>query len=173
MTKLNPRHKLFADLYIKNGRNGSKAALDAGYAENSAPFTASEILARPEVKEYVNSKLEKLSEKIEISAEKILQEYAKIAFYDLRKLYTEEGGLKDINNMDDVSGAVLAGVETHDVFEYIGDQKVNIGTIKKVKVHNKLKALQDLGRHLKLFVDVQEQDLSDELKALFKTIMKK
>lgn len=50
---LTPKQKAFADAYIANGGNATKAALEAGYKENSAYSIGCENLKKPEIAQYV------------------------------------------------------------------------------------------------------------------------
>ena len=50
---LNDRQKRFCELYVANGHNATKAALDAGYSEKTARTIGSENLSKPDIQEYI------------------------------------------------------------------------------------------------------------------------
>lgn len=50
---LNDRQKRFCELYVANGHNATKAALDAGYSEKTARAIGSENLTKPDIQEYI------------------------------------------------------------------------------------------------------------------------
>lgn len=54
--KLNPQYKKFADEYM-DCWNGTRAAIKAGYKPKNAAHQASEMLKRPEVREYIDKTL--------------------------------------------------------------------------------------------------------------------
>ena len=54
--KLNPQHKKLADAWMEN-RNGTQAAIKAGYSKKNAAHQAMEVLRRPEVKAYIEGRL--------------------------------------------------------------------------------------------------------------------
>lgn len=77
---------------------------------------------------------------LELSA--ILGEYKKIAFFDIRKIYTVDGGLKSIHDLDDDSAGAVAGIESFD--EKQRDTGEVLGTTQKVKITNKVQALDSI-----------------------------
>lgn len=97
--------------------------------------------------------MEKRASKIEVSAEKVLAEIAKIAFVDIRDLFTEDGDIKPVSEWNETLAASVAGLEIEALFEGFGQDRQQIGKTKKIKMNDKLKALELLGRHLVLFKD--------------------
>lgn len=138
--------KRFCDYYFES-LNGAKAAISAGYAENSARQQAYQMLATDEVQEYLSALREEYQIKSGINKQRILEEYAKIAFSDIRELYAGDNQLLDIRQIDDTTAGAVASVEVDEV--RAGD--LTIGYTKKVKLHNKLAALESLGKHLGIF----------------------
>lgn len=55
MAELRPQIMLFVTEYIKNGGNGTNAAIAAGYSEKSAYSQASRLLKSVEVQQYLNN----------------------------------------------------------------------------------------------------------------------
>lgn len=53
---LKPNHESFVDEYLANGGQAKKAAVFAGYAENSAHVTASRLLRKPQIIDAIKSK---------------------------------------------------------------------------------------------------------------------
>ena len=51
--KLKPQYKTFADNYIENGGNMTKAARDAGYAEKGLNKRVGRLMANEGIKEYI------------------------------------------------------------------------------------------------------------------------
>lgn len=138
---MNPKHQLFADEYLKNGRNGKQAAIAAGYSEKRAEVTASELLTREDVRSYVEVKVEKVSQEAEVTLERVVKEYARIAFFDIRDIFDPEtGAMLAVKDLNDASAAAIAGIE-------VAEQKtfnVVTGEIKKVKITNKIAALDGI-----------------------------
>lgn len=53
--ELTPKEKLFISEYLANGFNATKAAIRAGYSENSARQIGSENLSKPYIKQEIES----------------------------------------------------------------------------------------------------------------------
>ena len=50
----------------------------------------------------------------------------------------------------------ISGVEVEELFEGKGEDRVHVGTLRKVKFWDKVKSWELLGKHLKLFVERTE-----------------
>jgi phage terminase small subunit len=76
--ELTEKQKRFADAYIETG-NASEAARRAGYSEKTARFTASENLTKPNIKSYIDERLQQLSDQRIMKAEEVMQILTSIA----------------------------------------------------------------------------------------------
>jgi phage terminase small subunit len=150
ITKIPPKRRFFITEYLKDF-NGTEAAIRAGYSKNSAYAQASTILKRVEIEEEIEKQLQKRLEKIGVSKDRVLTEIARLAFSDNRRLYRKDGSLLMPSEWDDETAAAIAGVETFEEFSGRGEDRTQIGITKKVKVWDKARCLELLGRHLKLF----------------------
>lgn len=101
-------------------------------------------------KRYVDA----LQARNQLTLAKLLHEINKISFIDSRKLYNDDGSIKKPSEWPDELAAAVAGVE---VVEIAG----GVGCLKKVKLYDKLKALEMLGRDLGRFV--QKHELSGKV----------
>lgn len=70
--KLTPKQRKFADNYIKTG-NATEAAIKAGYSKKTATVIGAENLIKPNVKSYIDERLNQASDNTIASAEEILQ----------------------------------------------------------------------------------------------------
>jgi phage terminase small subunit len=75
---LTPKQDRFILEYLID-LNATAAAIRAGYAERSAKRIGYEILQKPEVKRALAAARKKLAAKLELSAEKVLGDIARIA----------------------------------------------------------------------------------------------
>lgn len=149
---LTRKQQLFVAEYLID-LNATNAAIRAGYSENSAQEQASRLLSKAIVSEEIERKQGKKLGKLEISAERVLQEFARLAFYDPGKFFEDDGSLKRVKDLDDDTRMAMSGLEVMEMFEGTGDEKHAYGLLKKVKLASKLTALESLGKHLKLFGD--------------------
>ncbi len=120
------------------------------------------ILSKPEVQAYLHEQFTAARIAAGISAEKVLSGLANIAFFDIRTLQGESGALKPVHEWDDVAATVVAGIDVYEEFATVedGDGKPHrdlVGYTKKIKLPDRNKAIENLGRYFKLFTDVVEQ----------------
>jgi len=101
------RETVFVREYLLD-LNGTRAAAAAGYSSKSASVAASRMLRKVKVQALLKQWME---ERLDLSADRVLQEIAKIAFFDLRKLVNQDGSLKNINELDADTVAAIAGFE--------------------------------------------------------------
>lgn len=153
--RLNPRHKRFCEEYLLD-LNGSAAYKRAGYraTDEAARRNASRLLTNADVQEYISELKAQQSSRTSITADRVLQEYARIAFSNLTDVVTfnQQGlDLKDSQQLPDDVKAAIASV-TVVVTENEG------GTTRKhsVRMHDKLKALDYIGNYLGLNKDLDQ-----------------
>lgn len=145
MDKLNKQQKLFGKQYVIKKFNGTKAAIAAGYSEKSAKVMASQLLTKPNVQEYIQKFIEKQNNKLDITAERVLEEVARLAFIDTSAVYDKDDNLIPIHELpENISRAIASFETTHDK---------NGTPIKKYKFYKKEKALELLMRNLELLTD--------------------
>src|SRR5277367_5973298 len=106
---MTPKQTRFVAEYLANGLNATKAAISAGYSEKTAASIGEENLRKPEISAAIKERTSKIMERLEVNAELVVQEIAKLAFFDPRKLFNGDGSLKLISEIDDHSAASLAG----------------------------------------------------------------
>jgi phage terminase small subunit len=146
-----PKQQLFVREYLVD-LNATQAAIRAGYSERTAGQMGFDLLKNPQVAAAIQSGMDKRAAKVEITAERVLQEIARLAFFDPSKLYDEHGRPKPVHELDEDTRRAIAGVEIDEVG---GGDKPLVVT-RKVKLADKGANLERLGRHLKLFTEKVE-----------------
>lgn len=97
----------------------------------------------------------KASQKVEFikaTIERVLQEYQHIAFLDIAGAFDENGGLLPIHQMPEDIRRAIAGIEVAEL-NIDRDGKGAVGKLHKIKILDKGKALQDIGKHLGMFIE--------------------
>lgn len=152
-SKLTEKQKRFCAEYLID-LNATAAYRRAGYAGqgNTAEVNASKLLRTAKVCAEIAIRQKKLQEKTGITQERVLAEFAKIAFLDPRKFYDESGNLIPIHKLDDDTAAALGGMDVTAAKSADGD----IDYTKKIKIIDKKGALDSIARHLGMFVDKTE-----------------
>lgn len=155
MAALTDKQQRFVAEYLVD-LNATQAAIRAGYSVKTAGSVGFENLKKPEIAAAVQSAMKARAQRTEITADRVLQELARIAFFDIRKLYNETGGMKAPHELDDDAAAVLSGVDVTEEFEGHGADRQQVGFTKKAKVFDKGTALTLAMRHLGMLKDKVE-----------------
>lgn len=150
--------KKFCDEYLIdfNASRAYKVAYPNCKKDEVARANSSRLLTKANIKNYLNEQKEELKKRVNVTQEDVINELAKIAFADIRKLYSDTGSLKNIKDIDDDTAAALAGVETFEEYEGRGEDREYIGDTKKVKMIEKTKALDLLGKYFGIFKEKVE-----------------
>jgi len=153
---LSPKEQVFIREILADG-NATRAAVAAGYSAATASVTGSKLLRKAKVAQELANLREKQLSKLEISAEKVLQGLAELAFFDPRKMFNADGSMKRLTEMEEATVHALSGMDVEKLFKHFGKgQAEEIGTITKVRLADRGLNLERLGRHLKLFTDKLE-----------------
>jgi phage terminase small subunit len=159
ISELSERMALFIAEYQKDF-NASRAAKAAGYKWPDK--MGSRLLKVPAIKAALGASVAQKLEKIDISVERTLNEVGRIAFFDPACLFENDGSLKRLADIDPDSRAAIAGVEVTEIFDgAAGEQKHVIGLLKKVKLSDRLSALDKLMRYHALYKDRVEHTGKD------------
>lgn len=165
--KLTAKQQRFVEEYLVD-LNAAQAAIRAGYSEKTARSIAAENLTKPDIQEAIREGKKARSERTEITADRVLQELAKIGFADIRKAVrwgnTE---LRVVDGDEDSEPTPYHGLAVIDSSEIDDDTAAAIAEVSegrdgiKIKMHDKKGALVDIGRHLGMFKDKLEHSGPD------------
>lgn len=142
------KQQRFVSEYLLDS-NATQAAIRAGYSPKTAEQQGCRLLRNAHVQAAVGTKTEKILNKLEVTAERVLKERARLAFLDPRKFLDAKGKPLGIHQLDDDTAAAVAG------FEY---ENVKVGNriearVAKVKLSDKAASLTALEKHLGLYKD--------------------
>ncbi|MFD5022301.1 terminase small subunit [Paenibacillus sp. NPDC058367] len=144
---LTAMQQLFVKEYLVD-LNATQAAIRAGYSANTATEQSSRLLANVKVQKAVQEAMARREKRTDITAERVLSELGKIAFSDLNAfIEVSEDGKITVKPSNQLDGTVLSE---------ISESITTNGRTRKVKLHDKMKALELIGRHLAMFTDKQE-----------------
>lgn len=144
--KLSPKQQKFVKEYLVD-LNGTQAAIRAGYSPRTANEQGAQNLAKLSVQQALQKAMKTQEKRTEVTADRVVQELVKIAYADLKD-FVEFGpeGVR-IKDSQAVDGTMLAEVS---------ETESKTGRNRRVKLHDKMKALELLGRHLGMFIDKHE-----------------
>ena len=166
----NPKHEAFAQARYLDGLTAEEAYVRAGYKRNDG--NAARLNGNDRIQargsELLAERERRMHTKFEVTKERILAEYAKVGFADIRKtvrwhgqriveednpdggdvlvvknIYSNSVELVSSDDLDDETAAAIAEVS----------QTVN-GV--KIKFHDKKGALDSMAKHLNMFVERHE-----------------
>jgi phage terminase small subunit len=179
---LTDKDRVYGLEYVANKGNAYKAAKAAGYAETTALKCAASWIGKtrsksvkPHLFDFVRLKTKKIIDKLEISDERILLEYARLAFLDPADFYDKKtGALLPIHEIPEDARRALGGAKTEVVFTGKGENKVgaHVSEIKHSTTTKKA-SLDSLSKIRGLMVDRKEHSgpgggpiLTSEVKGL-------
>jgi phage terminase small subunit len=147
---LTAKQEIFANEYLID-LNVTRAYKSAYKVKNDnvAAVNGQRLLRNAKVLAFVSERQKKLSERLEITQEMVLDGYRKLAFYDARKFWDSNGNLRSIPDLDNETAFALAGFEVME--EKGGDGKgtqIVLGYTKKIKMSDRKSALDSICRVL-------------------------
>lgn len=163
MAKLTPKQERFVEEYLVD-LNATQAAIRAGYSERTAGATGHENLRKPEIAAAIQRAQEERSKRTEVTADRVLQELARIGFADVRNLFTWDADRTAFVPSEDLTedeAAAIAEVQSETTTFTDDDGNTETRVKLKLKTYDKLGALDKLGKHLGLFVERVEHTGAD------------
>lgn len=148
MSDLTPKQQAFVDQYLVD-LNATQAAIRAGYSAQNAAKIASELLDKTRVAEAVAQAKAKRSAKVGLTAERVLEEYARIAFSDMGDFAAWDA--------DGVTFMPSSSVDTRIISEVKETPMKGGGKALGIKLHDKVAALNAVAKHLGMLPDKVEQ----------------
>lgn len=141
MAKLTAKQERFVNEYLVD-LNATAAAKRAGYSEKTAEQVGYQLLQKTSVSAAIQERRAKLRGKLEITQEAVLQELAAIAFANGTDFVTVTGAgllcVKPTNEVAKEKLPAIAGIK----YNQLGIE---------IKLHDKVRALELLGKHLGVF----------------------
>ena len=143
MTK---KQRRFCEEYLID-LNATQAAIRAGYSPDTAKAIGCENLTKPDIRAHIDKAMAERSKRTGVNADRVIQELAKIAFVNA----TEVIDPKTATVKEDALPEDTAAIQSVKVKTFGED-----GLEREIKMADKLKALEMLGRHLGMFKDKLE-----------------
>lgn len=155
---MTPKQTRFVAEYLVD-LNATQAAIRAGVPEKSAKTIGPRWLAHVGVAAAIAEGKAKQLEKADLSAARVLEEYRRISFLDVRTFYDEAGNLKPVKDWTADQGASVSSFEVLIKNAKAGDGVTD--TVHKIRLIDKSRTLNDLSKHFGLLTE--RVDLSGEL----------
>jgi phage terminase small subunit len=139
---LTPRQKRFVHEYLID-LNATHAAIRAGYSKKTADVQGPRLLGNVGVQTAIAAGKKKLTDKLDVTAERVVAEYAKLAYSDITEFAEWETSSVKLKSSSDLSRQQTAAIQ----------EISNTPNGVKIKLHDKKGALDSLSRYLGIFND--------------------
>lgn len=154
---LTPQQARFVEEYLVD-LNATQAAIRAGYSEDTAYSQGGRLLKHVEVGKAVADAMAERSVRTRVTQDRVLTELARIGFGDIRSVVVwranttetgdeDEDGVPKTRAFNEVELVPSEDID-HDAAAAIAEVSQGKDGSLKVKMHNKVAALQEMGRHL-------------------------
>ena len=143
---LSERQRQFVEAYLVSG-NASEAYTEAGYKGRGATarVNASRMLTNANIQDALTERRAQLASAYDVTPERVIQEWARVAFFSLRQAATWTNAGLDLHDSVTLSDDVAAAIAEVEIAPN------EFGTKRKLKAHSKIAALRALSDHLDLF----------------------
>ena len=126
--KLTKKERIFADEYVKT-TNGTQSAIIAGYSEKTASVTASKMLRKPKVRQYIDAIMDERSKDTIATADEVLEYLTRVVRGEEKDAF----GL-DVSVADKTKAAELLG-KRHMLFT----DKVKLSAEVEIDISDRMK----------------------------------
>lgn len=157
------RHRFVAEYLVD--LNATQAAIRAGYAKKGAKDQAYQLMQLPEVAEAIEKAMGERNKRLQVDADYVLQRLTQIDQLDLADIFDLDGKLLPVRQWPLIWRQMVKEV----------DMKTG-----KVKFHDKLRALELIGKHVNVnafreqvnhtgninFTDMSDEELERQIARL-------
>lgn len=144
----------FADAYIATGENALQAYLQVKphVATSTAGVEGHRLLKIPKVLKLIEKRREELRRKFSITTDRIMQEQARLCYFNPKDMVDAEGNEIPLHKLSDDTAAALASVEVTTVtVKGSGKDRIVTKKVTKAKPYNKVTAIEKSIRILRLY----------------------
>lgn len=155
MAKLTAKQQRFIEEYLID-LNATQAAIRAGYSVKTANEQGSQLLAKLSIQQAIAEKMAERSKRTGVNQDRVVLELAKIAFVKMTDVVDSNGRIRAGATEDDLSCIESIKYKESDN-EYGGSIE------REVKIASKLKALELLGKHLGMWNDKVDLNITNPI----------
>src|SRR5580704_8324243 len=144
--QLDPRERRFVELFVETS-NATRSALAAGYGRNyqNAGVYANRLLKKARIRDAVDRRNAEIMAKLDFTPSRIIAEIAKVAGVNTADFVSIDDDGKPHLDLTGVKRAQMAAVASVD------SETTEFGVKARVKMHDKLKALDMLAKMARLY----------------------
>lgn len=147
--------------------NAKQAAIRAGYAHSSSEVQGSRLLSNANVSVEIDRRRCERAEKLNVDAAWVLKRLADEAKADIADLYDKNtGALLPVHEWPLIwRQGLVQSIEIEELFGGKGDDREHIGRVRKIKLDNRVRRLELIGKHVRVnaFQDKVQVQIFDGL----------
>lgn len=145
---LTPKQHRFVEEYLID-LNGTQAAIRAGYSRHTANEIAAENLAKPSIRAAIDAGKRDRSERAKIDADAVLDRLAAEVEADLADIYDADGHILPVKDWPLIwRQGLVQGLDVEQLFDGVGKDREQIGTVVKLRLSDRLRRLELIGKHV-------------------------
>lgn len=172
---MTPKQEQFVREYLVD-LNATQAAIRAGYSAKTAEWQGPQLLTKNHVAKAVETAMAERANRTDISADRVIRELAAIGFANLTDVvswgtkevavgYDDDGKKLPAGRLEDAvmihheEAPYVHAIESAELSDRARAAVAEVALTKdglKVKMHDKVQALTQIGRHLGMFTDKAE-----------------
>lgn len=129
--------KTYADAYRESYKVSSKTKIETVWCESS------KLMSDHKVSQRVAGLQEEHKKRNQVTLDEVLKEMSEWLRFNVKTIFNEDGSMKQLAEMTDQEASSIASYECVELFGGSGENKVQIGYLKKVKLLDK-RAVADM-----------------------------
>lgn len=147
------KQRLFVEEYLID-LNATQAAIRAGYSVKTANEQGAQNLAKFSIQQAISEKMAERSKRTGVNQDRVVMELAKIAFVNAADVIDPESAtIREGATSDDTAAIQSVKVK-------VIPTKEGEGVEREIRLNDKLKALELLGKHLGMWNDKLDVNLN-------------
>lgn len=162
--KLSAKHKLFIKEYLVD-LNASAAAVRAGYSKRTANRQGHRLLINADIQAAIKEGIEARAKRTDITADRVLEEFARVGFSDIGDYvsWNPVTGVRviDSKKLEEYKSRAIAEISEIKSISINAEGEETIRTNLKLKLHNKISALESLAKHLGILDGKKPEEAPD------------
>jgi len=154
--KLTPKQQRFVEEYLVD-LNATQAAIRAGYSPRTARKIGQENLTKPDIQAAITKSINKRAERTEITQDWVLKKLASIVEIPLTDLCEWNASGIALRDSNDIPPEAIACIKK--ISERMG---ADGNSSLSVEQYDKIRALELIGKHLGMFTDKLDVEITDK-----------
>ena len=164
--KLTTKQEIFCLEYLTD-LNATQAAIRAGYSKETANRIGSENLSKLDIQNKIAELKKQRSDNLGINSDYILKRLYEIDNLDIADIIDGNGDVLPVSQWSESWRKTVNSIEVSSIKT---DDEI-IGCLKKVRLPDKIKNLELLGKHVDVSAFRERIDVTGDINANFKLVM--